>query len=251
MYRFLSFLLLFLIVSIAYFFQNNSNLIEKKNELSLIIPLYSYPTLWNSSMHNNLNYLNNKFKKTIVIINPNNGPGKYRNPDYVNGIKYLNNNNIKVLGYIYTKYTKRKLFKVYHDLELYKDNYGDLNLKGIFFDEISLSSKEDLDYLTKIIKYAHDLGFSFIAINPGIKLNQEFIDLELFDLVISFEDSFENYNIKDIKVKESKKTKHALLIYNLKEKISFDKIKNQGFDYFYLTEDSLPNPWDTLYKIES
>ena len=76
---------------------------------------------------------------TLVIINPNSGPGTSNNSDYVdlvNTVKTGSSTVKTVLGYVSTSYGNRNSTLVKQDINTY---YSFYNLDGIFLDEGSTS----------------------------------------------------------------------------------------------------------------
>src|ERR1700733_3548426 len=73
----------------------------------LIVPLYSYPTnpTWSALIEAKLSYPN---VPIIAIVNPDSGPGKSPNPDYVLGVASLQKAGIVVVGYVPTGYGRVK-----------------------------------------------------------------------------------------------------------------------------------------------
>lgn len=76
-------------------------------------------------------------------MNPSSGPGPNALPDsnYTQAIPKLNRyDNVRLLGYVATTYTKRNISLVRQDIETYsewptKSSNPDLAVQGIFFDE--------------------------------------------------------------------------------------------------------------------
>jgi hypothetical protein len=76
-------------------------------------------------------------------VNPSSGPGPHALPDsnYTQAIPELNRyDNVRLLGYVATTYTKRNISLVRQDIETYsewptKSSNPDLAVQGIFFDE--------------------------------------------------------------------------------------------------------------------
>lgn len=219
------------------------------SEKKLLIPLYSYPTLWEKKKA-----LFEKAKaeniEIYAIINPHNGPGQEINEDYIRGIRFLKSYNVKVIGYVYTLYGKRDPFLVKEDIYKWSNFYQSLGVEGIFFDETATDSKL-LPFYKDLSKYARSLDFDFLVINPGYTTHNDYISSKIADVIVSYENSMKAWNTTFPKIvnKETKDTKLCLLLHTLKvndfRKVLKDsKLKN--FTYIYITEDTLPNPWDDI-----
>ena len=225
--------------------------IYAKEKMSLLIPLYSHPSVWNSYLDrfeiikkNNIN--------TYVIINPYNGPNTSVDKSYIEGIKLLKKYNINILGYVHTSYSKRASTLVKKDILAWKTFYQDNGVEGIFFDETS-TLKKDIPYYVDLNKYLREQGFYFLALNAGYTTNKEYINLKFSDVIVTYENSYSNWQ-KSFPVNtniENDFTKLSLLLYgiNIKDfKSTIALADKKGFSYIYLTEDTLDNPWDELSK---
>jgi len=186
-----------------------------------LIPLYSYPNKqWS------------KIKDAIVIINVNNGPGFKINNDYSKYINILKQNGNKVIGYVYTKYGKRNKNIVKYNISKWAELYP---IDGIFFDEADLNN--NFDYYLNLRSFMNDL-YGISILNAGTNVPQKIINKNIFDIIITFEDSEIKYT-KPINVSSSK-TKIAALIHSAKN----NNLNLNGYDYSFSTKDTLPNPWD-------
>jgi hypothetical protein len=107
---------------------------ENTSRTGVIVPLYVDPTSedWEIIYDAKKKHLE---VPIIIIINPDNGPGSFKDIGYVNGINRLQSANVVVLGYVYTDNAKRTLSSVRADIDSYQKWYH--NVDGIFFDEMS------------------------------------------------------------------------------------------------------------------
>ena len=208
----------------------HSNNITKK-----FIPLYSYPTLWYKNIE--------KLKNQIVIINPNNGHGTRQNSDYTKGIEFLKKNNVTVYGYVSTNYMKRDFNEITSDIDTYNNFYPQID--GIFLDETNPDKLEDYETLAN---YCRLKNFAFVALNPGTSVDKSFFDVKKFDIIITLEDDYKNINFSHITHQfANNKTKSAALVYDTNNTSIKKTLKSLGFYYIYITPDTAPNPWDTIY----
>jgi len=219
------------------------------SDKKILIPLYSYPTLW---IENEDIFKKIKEKKidTYVIINPSNGPGEKISEDYIEGIRFLKNYDIKVLAYVYTLYGKRDPFLVKEDIYIWSKFYEEYGISGVFFDETASDSTK-LPYYEDLAKYARSLDFNFVVLNPGYTTNKNYIDSKIANVIVTYENSMKAWNEsfpKNIN-KEIEETKLALLLHTLKDddfKTVLNDPKTENFSYLYITEDELENPWDDI-----
>ncbi|MAD42922.1 MAG: hypothetical protein CL623_11110 [Arcobacter sp.] len=219
------------------------------SDKKILIPLYSYPSLW-IEKENIFKKIKNEKIDTYVIINPSNGPGEKLSEDYIEGIRFLKAHNVKVLAYVYTLYGKRDPYKVKEDIYIWSKFYEEYGVSGIFFDETA-SDLNTLSYYKDLANYARSLDFNFVVLNPGYTVDKSYIDSKIANIIVTYENSMQAWNKsfpKNIN-KEIEETKLALLLHTLKNN-DFKKVlndpKTKNFTYLYITEDELSNPWDDI-----
>lgn len=215
----------------------------------VLFPFYIYPNHWDESYQWKRLKDTHQNTEIWVIINPDDGPGDSINPDYEIGLSLINIKGIKIFCYIPTNYGKRDLDKVKEDVEKYLKFYKNYNLFGIFYDEVNNSS-ESIQYYKEIYNYAKKRGFKWVILNPGISIDEEFLKEKIGDTIVIFEDNYSNFLKHKFPeyVKNYPRSRFAVLVYDVKNfektKIVINKSDNIGF--IYCTDDSEPNPWDTL-----
>jgi len=205
---------------------NNTNIVVG---VEMIIPLYFYDV-------NKFNEIA-QYRNEIVIINPDNGAGNSIDNNYKNLIDKLNNNQDLPIGYIYTKWGGRNIEEVKADIDKWIKFYS---IKGFFVDETS-TSKENLSYYKKLYDYIKSKGNYYIVLNPGAMPNSEYFDIA--DNIIVFEDSVNNLK-EDVCIQNPDKS--SIIVYNVSEAQMENIIKNHKCKGIYITDDTLPNPYDTL-----
>jgi hypothetical protein len=207
-----------------------------------LVPLYTYPTdvSWKTvatakRAHPSV--------PVIAVINPSNGPGTSLNADYVNGIAALRQAGVSVLGYVSTSYTRRSETAVQADIDTYRQWYPQAT--GIFFDEQSNSVGGE-DYYRRVSAYARSKSFSFTVGNPGSDSAPSYVGT--VDLILVYENagqpslssmagwhaSFAPSNFGIIPYGVS--TLDAAFVAKARATVG----------YIYVTNDTLPNPWDTV-----
>src|SRR5574342_210525 len=206
----------------------------------IMIPLYSYPT---STAWNNVIAAKNSHPSVpfVVIINPNSGPGTSQNQAFVTGIQKLKDAGIIVLGYIPTKYAVRSSATVMHDIDLYKSWYA---VDGVKFDEMTNTVGYET-YYSNLSDYAKSIGLSMTVGNPGADVPPSYIGI--VDNLTIFENGFlptlsylggwhTNYDKNNF-------SSESYAIPTLDQ--AYVTSASQYLGYIYLTDDNLPNPWDT------
>ncbi|NOZ89949.1 MAG: hypothetical protein GXO60_01545 [Epsilonproteobacteria bacterium] len=227
---------------------------NQKEDLKILIPLYSYPDLdKEDSIWQQLIDTKNSYPdiEIVAIVNPDNGHFSEQDSSYSRGIQDLINGGIKVVGYVYTSYAKRDKQDVIDDIEAWREFYKEDGVSGIFFDETSTNS-DDLDYYTTLSNEAKNRELDFIILNPGITTDQDYIDFGIANIVVTYENSnrelLENpptsYN------QPTQTTELSLLIYEMEDDNVDDLIsfaREHQFEYIYFTEDGFDgNPWDSI-----
>ncbi|MCP4366638.1 MAG: hypothetical protein GY797_00780 [Deltaproteobacteria bacterium] len=224
--------------------------LETETPLQILIPLYNYPARYDESAYFWDDVADaNKHVPITVIINPGNGPGNGEpNNDYQQGLKTLRDAGVTILGYVYTSYGERDIQEVEADVDIY-NQYFDIN--GIFFDEVANSS-DKLDYYEKLYHYINNLShLDKIFLNPGTTIGSDyFSQLPDATIVISENTSNKSTYQPDDALQTYPAERFAMLIHTVTDvetmKSSIDAALQHNIGYVYLTNDTMPNPWDTL-----
>ena len=232
----------------------SDDLNNQKEDLKILIPLYSYPDLnQNNSIWQKLidTKKANPNIEIVAIVNPSNGHFREKNSDYTRGIQDLIKANIKVVGYVYTKYGKRDTQDVIDDIEAWKEFYKDEGVSGIFFDETSTNANL-LSHYSNLSTQAKERGLEYIILNPGITTDQSYVDSGIADLIVTYENPNNELlsNPPATYNTPTKTTELSLLIYEMEDDNVDDLIsfaREHKFSYIYFTEDgSDGNPWDSI-----
>jgi len=213
---------------------NDTNVSQSSNIASnlkrkIIIPLYFYDVnKWDKVA---------QYQNEIVIINPNNGPGDSIDANYEKLITKLNNNNDLPIGYVYTKWGSRDINEVKKDIDKWIAYY---KVKGFFIDETSTNQAE-LDYYTKLSTYIKSKGNYYIVLNPGVFPNVGYFMIA--DNIVVFEDNANKLNKTVCNVESGKS---SIIVYDANETKMKEIVKTYQCKNLYVTDDDLPNPYDTL-----
>ncbi|NPA03261.1 MAG: hypothetical protein GXO61_00190 [Epsilonproteobacteria bacterium] len=217
----------FLVVAITHLFSAKG----------VLIPFYHYPTKEDEEIKRLLE-LKKRYPLTqiITIINPSNGTFRRIDPNFVKMISTLHKAGITTIGYVHTSYGNRKKEKVILDILRWERYYKKFGIDGIFVDEVN-SSIQSLPYYQDLHKVVYD-RFNLLALNPGVEVDKSFYSLA--DIVVSYEaDKIPNFC--------PNKEKSALLLHTQKRlhHSLLDRFV-ECYDYLYITEQSLANPWERL-----
>lgn len=206
----------------------------------IAIPAYFYPSsLWTAA-------ISGAPRTSLMVMNPNSGPGSSQDAAYLNAVRTAQAAGIKVLGYVYTNYSKRPLQEAANDINAYKTWYG---VDGIFLDETS-SDAAALTYYKTLANYIRGGKGGFVMLNPGISPAEGYI--KLADTTVVFEDSYTAYQawLPESWMYKYPAGKFTHLVYGvanttqLTNSINLSRSRNAGM--IYITNDVLDNPWDTL-----
>jgi len=206
----------------------------------IIVPLYSYPgSYWNQVIQ-----AKNAHPSVpiIAVVNPNNGPGSSIDSTYVSSIQQLQSAGITVLGYVYTGYGSRSTSSAEADVLTYHNWY---NLSGIFFDEMS-NAAGDESYYSTLTQYVKSHGMTMTVGNPGTDTLSSYVGT-VDNLVI-----YENPGLPTTSDLAGWHTSYAKSNFSM---IAFGVgLPTQSYvtsttsyvSYIYVTNDNLPNPYDTI-----
>ena len=125
--------------------------------------------------------------QTILIVNPDNGPGSSADPPCKRLISNARADGHRLIGYVYTRYGERPVSTVEGDINRWASFYG---VHDIFFDEVSQSSAQ-LAYYRTITAYARAHGAKIVVLNPGAVPTQAYFGLGA--IVVTFEDTYAAY----------------------------------------------------------
>ena len=211
----------------------------------------------------------------IAVANVINGPDYQANPDYATAIQAASAAGMKVLGYVRTGYFGSTGFttrlgqtdiaswiaQIEQDVNAWYSFYGSDGLAGIFFDETQNTCGSGNMYanlyssLSAYVKQNHT--GALVADNPGTAVPSCF--QRTADILLTFEGTYLCY-IRDASCPAAQQYTDLTwnpidprsiwhLIYNTSSSEFADAAaltKTRGAGWFYITADTLNNPWDSL-----
>jgi len=206
-----------------------------------IVPLYSYPTdtSWPAIVAAKRAHPG---VTVIAIANVDNGPGSSVDSAFTNGITSLVQAGIEAIGYVYTSYGARPAATVKADIDRWHRLYP--NVSGIFFDEESNTNGGD-GYYRDLSSYVKSLGMALTVANPGTDTSSAYINA--VDVTFIYESAGlpgstqlstwrSKYDMQRVGVIPYASTLDTAWVTQARSAIR----------YMYITDDVLPNPWDTL-----
>jgi hypothetical protein len=213
----------------------------------IAIPSYFYPDCGsNPSCY--WGQLDNAIPKVgLAIINPDNGPGAVFDPNYASQTLTTQGLGGIVLGYVFTSYGARSLAAIEADIDSYYTWYG---VDGIFFDEGFSTDCSALSYYQTLNNYVKAKGGQALTvINFGDNTPECYVNAT--DILLIFESAFTDYPAWQPSpwVFNYPANRFWHLVYATQESdlltaLQLSSTRNAG--WIYVTNDDLPNPWDTL-----
>lgn len=209
---------------------------------AMTIPAYFYPgSLWNQAVAG-------APRVEIMVMNPMNGPGSAIDPMYAAAVSNARAAGILVAGYVYTGYGTRNTNTVMADIATYEAWY---NVDGIFLDETA-SAATNVAYYRAIDDYIRSFPSNLTILNPGIYPDESYMGAG--DIILSFEGTYAAYNSSSYTIPAWARSYspwrfwHAVYATSSQTRMNtaVNKSRNLNAAYLYVTQDTVPNPWDTL-----
>jgi len=216
--------------------------------LEAVVPAYFYPSGAGLTYWNQMTTAVATIPIT-AILNPASGPGAASDPNYASAVDALRAAGGEVIGYVHTSYGARSSAAVLAEVNSYASFY---HLDGIFVDEMD-NTLGSLNYYTGLyssIKAAHPTWSVFG--NPGTTTLEQYLTGPAADVLTVFEGDGVNYpGYTPSSWNFNYDRSHfANVIYNvstaavMQSDVALAAARNAG--YVYVTDDNLPNPYDSL-----
>lgn len=214
----------------------------------LLVPAYFYPD--GDGLKHWQNLINAAGKAHVVAIaNPASGPGKTVDPAYTSVIKSAQAGKVTVIGYVSTNYAKRTAAEIKRDIDDWIKFYR--TVQGIFFDE-QTSDAALSDFYLDLTTYARKkINRAFTVTNPGTECSEEYFSKRVADTICIVEkgEGLEKYTPPVWATKYSASRFYGLG-YGVSKpagmQTSLKAAPQKHLGYVFVTDDKLPNPWDTL-----
>ncbi|EFJ27574.1 hypothetical protein SELMODRAFT_411700 [Selaginella moellendorffii] len=225
-------------------------------QMRIMVPAYFDPSS-NSQAWSSLNSAATTLPNRVVAIaNPSNGPGSAAQSSYQNVITALQRQTGLVIGYVSTNYSNRASNLVQDDVDTWYRFYPTIN--GIFFDEVANTDGEQ-PYYQSLYNYVKSKNSSSLVVNnPGAPTLETYLfynGSRVADVICIFESGVGGLSMTQSSwtSKYSRYNFYALF-YNVTDvNVSsfdygdvIDRAYQQNVGWVYVTNDNLPNPWDTI-----
>ena len=219
---------------------------------SLIIPGYKYPTTWTSDPYWDTVTGTNGAHVPFVIVNANSGPGTATNPDYETQLANNAAANIRNIGYVALSYGSKSFSDVTAEIDAWHSLYD--NVSGIFLDEYSANAAEACDaaavYNYIKTKYPSDT----IIANPGVHIDAAVAPYA--DIFVTAEMSASNYlgagytaPTSNFETDPNNQNRIMHIIHSVANSdyaAVLDKTRQENAAFVYITDDTMPTPYDAL-----
>jgi hypothetical protein len=207
-----------------------------------IVPLYSYPSdpAWAAIVAAKQAHPSVTVR---AIINPDSGPGAAKDPAFATGIATLDAAGIIVLAYVATTYAKKAPAAAHGEIDTYRGWYP--GLKGIFFDEMSNTAGDEA-YYQGLDAYAKSKGVPVTVGNPGSDTLASFVGT--VDTILIYEsEGLPAVGSLGVFAGKYDRNNFGVIPYGVPAlDATFVTGARAKVGFIYLTDDNLPNPWDSL-----
>lgn len=202
---------------------------------------------------------------STAIMNPASGPGSPTDPPdpaYTEAASYCHALHQRVIGYVTSDYTKRPLSDVLKEINTW---YALYDVDGIFVDEMAndpdglvngtfMTVKTYYGRIYSAVRsHVTTRGTSEVVGNPGATASTAWqIDAPVADRVVVFEGTAPSYAKWTPRawVTTHSASKIVNLIYAAPTSAQRHQVcvwtRSRNAGRYYVTDDVLPNPWDTL-----
>lgn len=215
--------------------------------LEFLVPAYQYPTL--GDLWPRLALAAPRVP-LFAIVNPGNGPGPAVDPNYGSAVASLRAAGGRTLGYVPTGYTDSSLAGVIAKVDAWLAFYP---MDGFFIDETtSDADPAHLDYYAAIYSAIKARGASYrVVLNPGTGAIVDYLTRPCGETQVVFENTWALVTTPPPPwVATLPPDRSASLVYAVPDAATMRStvalIAQRGEGLVYVTDDSLPNPWDTL-----
>ncbi|WP_430232836.1 spherulation-specific family 4 protein [Nitrosomonas communis] len=187
---------------------------------------------------------------TTVIINPDNGFGTSADPGYVTAIDLIRGSGGKVIAYVHTDYGDRPLIDIAIEIDNYIAFYV---IDGFFIDQMAADgTDENILYYEQIYNYIKNKSSHYLVTgDPGVVPDEIYLSKPVADNLVVFQGSMRNYvNFKPEQWQRNyPKDRFIHLVYSAtwyQMMQAFSRADTNYAGNLYVTDDSLPNPYDSL-----
>jgi hypothetical protein len=219
--------------------------LSTRSEPRIAVPAYFHPD-WAGSAWVRLGAAGlSSGRVGLAVLNPASGVGAGPDDAYRAVCALARRCGLRVAGYVDTAYAGRPPSDVLAEAEAYRRWYG---LAAIFLDQVT-SGRGTLPYYESLTTALRARGMRYVAFNPGVVPDPAYADLA--DLLVSFEGPWRVYRDWQPPYRARRMPRHRVwhLVYDTPateraRAVGLAAARRAG--YVYVTDRTLPNPWDGL-----
>jgi hypothetical protein len=218
-----------------------------------MVPAYLYPDWWNpgNGWYRMCDAMDSSGGQSTAIMNPSSGPGAVPNPDYQHVIDYCHARGQRVISYVHSSYGQRPLADVIADIDATYAFYPSVD--GIFVDEMS-NEPSTLGYYQSLRAHVQTKPGAHVLVgNPGIPADTAWqLEGAVADELVIFEGTAVDYAtwVPPAWVRAYPADRFVQLVHGAGDPTAMAaacaRSKTQNAGFVYVTDDVMPNPWDTL-----
>jgi len=224
--------------------------VPRPTDLRVLVPAYFYPVPGSPWVR--LTAASAAYPGRVAAIgNPASGPGTSVDPTYTAAFQTFRASAGTLIGYVSTRYAARPIAEVKADLDTWLLFYP---VDGFFLDEMSNVPGQDEAYHLELNQFiAARLPGALVVGNPGTSTSPSYLFLNTERVVCTlciYEDStdFLTWTADPWVDRFAGQNFYALphSIQPTRWQAIVDHAYSQNCGWIYTTDDTLPNPWDTL-----
>jgi hypothetical protein len=216
--------------------------------LRLLVPAYFYPAAEGLAQWDRL--LESPDPTAVVVIaNPDSGPGKVADPNFVEVIDRARRKGFMVIGYVSTQYAARPIGEVKDDIDRWLRFYP--GIQGMFFDE-QASEADRITYYVALYGYARkERGLALVINNPGTSCAEEYLVRPAADVECLVESGKEFSTFHPPTwARGYPAARFAGSIFKNDDPVKMKQVVRdmvaKKVGYCYITDGKEPNPWNRL-----
>jgi len=224
-----------------------ANAADSLPKMRLLVPAYFYPAGKGEKEWERLLAAPEE-AGVVAIVNPASGPGRRVDANYTKVLEQAKKSKIMPIGYVSTRYGKRKTEEVQADVDKWVRFYP--GIQGIFFDE-QASGTEQLEQLAALYEHVRKTHKLLLVVtNPGTICNEKYLTQPVSDVACLYEghEHWDRFTPPPW-TKNLQPDRVAALAYQVPA-ADMPKYLHQAQDHrlgwIYITDDKGTNPWDQL-----
>ncbi len=222
--------------------------------LRLLVPAYFYPKGDGLAQWRKIFNAADRVE-VVAIVNPSNGPGAERNPDYMALLAEAESRSARLVGYVHTQFAVRTTAEVKADIDAWLHFYP--HISGFFIDQQPVDRRHSA-YIADIARYAREkLPNALILSDPGTLCDEAYLARQAADRICIFynHEGFEQFELPP-HLAAYDSSHFAALIYQVADEKTMQTflreaiVKRIGSIYITdgktVSDPGKSNPWATL-----